>query len=51
VSFQLPSSTVTIEASGTVVWVKGDRQGIQFTRVSDSNKEEIRTFISQVEKS
>jgi CheY-like chemotaxis protein len=50
VSFQLPSSTVTIEASATVVWVKEDRQGIQFTRMSDSNKEEIRSFICQVEK-
>ena len=51
VSFQLPSSAITIEAHGTVVWVKEDRQGIQFTHMSDQNKEEIRTFIRQVEKS
>ena len=50
VSFQLPSSTVLIEASATVVWVKEDRQGLQFTRMSDQNKEEIRAFITQVEK-
>jgi CheY-like chemotaxis protein len=50
VSFQLPSSTVIIEAFATVVWVKEDRQGIQFTRMSDQNKQEIRTFITQVEK-
>jgi CheY-like chemotaxis protein len=49
VSFQLPSSKLVIEAVGTVVWVKEDRQGIQFTRLSDQNKEEIRTFITQVE--
>ncbi len=51
VSFQLPSSAITIEGQGTVVWVKENRQGIQFTHMSDQNKEEIRTFIRQVEKS
>jgi len=51
VSFQLPSTAITIEAHGTVVWVKEDRQGIQFTHMSDQNKEEIHTFIRQVGKS
>jgi CheY-like chemotaxis protein len=51
VTFQLPSSPITIEAVATVVWIKDDRQGIQFTRMSDQNKEEIRTYITQVERS
>ena len=49
--FQLPSTAISIEAQGTVVWVKEDRQGIQFTHMSDQNKEDVRTFITQVEKS
>lgn len=51
VSFQLPSSAIIIEAHGTVVWVKEDRQGVQFTHMSEQNKEEVRTFITQVESS
>jgi hypothetical protein len=50
VSFQLPVSGVTIEAMGTVVWVKEDRQGIQFTNVSPQNEQSIRKFIAEVEK-
>ena len=50
VSFRLPVSAVLVEASGTVVWAKEDRQGIQFSRLSSQHKAEIQTFISQVEK-
>jgi DNA-binding response OmpR family regulator len=51
VSFRLPSSAVAIEALGTVVWVKAERQGIQFTSLSTKNEQEIRRFIVQDEKS
>jgi len=50
VSFRLPSSAAAIEASGTVVWAKEDRQGIQFTGLSNQHREEIYDFIAQVEK-
>jgi CheY-like chemotaxis protein len=50
VSFRLPSSAVAIEALGTVVWVKADRQGIQFTSLSTKNEHEIRKYIVQDEK-
>src|SRR5882757_4403255 len=40
VSFQLPSSTVAIDAIGTVIWVKAERQGIQFTRISAQSEAE-----------
>jgi len=50
VSFRLPSSASAIEASGTVVWAKEQRQGIQFTNLSNQHREEIYDFIAQVEK-
>jgi len=50
VSFRLPSSAAAIEASGTVVWAKEGRQGIQFTGLSNQHREEIYDFIAQVEK-
>jgi CheY-like chemotaxis protein len=49
VSLRLPSSGVTINAHGTVVWGKAERQGIQFTKLSTEAHEAIRHFISQVE--
>jgi CheY-like chemotaxis protein len=50
VSFQLPVSGVSLEAVGTVVWAKENRQGIQFTNVSPQNDQSIRQFIAEVEK-
>ncbi len=44
VSFQLPVSGVSLEAVGTVVWAKENRQGIQFTKVSPQNEHSIRKF-------
>jgi CheY-like chemotaxis protein len=51
VSFRLPNSTVVIDASGTVVWVKDDRQGVLFSRVVPQQQEEIRQFIVRAERS
>lgn len=50
VSFRLPGLGITIDAQGTVVWGKADRQGIQFAKLSKEAHEAIRQFISQVEK-
>jgi len=48
-SFRLPVSGITIEATGTVVWGDQRRQGIQFTNVSATNQEAIRQFVSEVD--
>jgi CheY-like chemotaxis protein len=50
VSFRLPSSTVVIDASATVVWAKDDRQGVLFSRVGPQQQEEIRQFIVRAER-
>jgi len=50
VSFRLPSSNVQIDCVGTVVWMKQDRQGIRFTKVSPQNETNIREYIAQVER-
>ena len=49
-SFQLPISSVTIDAAGIVVWGNERRQGIQFTNVSAQSQQSIRKFIEEVEK-
>jgi CheY-like chemotaxis protein len=49
-SFRLPVSGVSLEAAGTVVWAKEDRQGIQFTTLSAPAQESIRRYIAEVEK-
>ena len=49
ISFRLPSSGVTIDAHGTVVWAKEERQGIQFNKLSNAAHEALHQFISQVE--
>ena len=48
-SFPLPVTHVSIEAPGTVVWVKENRQGIQFTQLSTQNEQSLRKFIAEVE--
>jgi CheY-like chemotaxis protein len=50
VSFHLPSSRTNIEVSAMVVWSNRDRQGMRFTQVTPQNQEDVRQFISQVEK-
>ena len=48
-SFQLPISAVTIDVNGIVVWVDEQRQGIQFTSVSERNQLSISKFIAEIE--
>ena len=48
-SFRLPVSDVVIDVTGTVVWVKEERQGIQFTEVSAKALQSIRDFVAAVE--
>ena len=50
VSFRLPNSATVIDAFGVVVWVKPDRQGVKFTKMTNQVQLEIRNFIAQVEK-
>jgi CheY-like chemotaxis protein len=49
-SFRLPVSGVSIDATGTVVWAGENRQGIQFTVVSDAVQQSIRDYIAAVDK-
>jgi c-di-GMP-binding flagellar brake protein YcgR len=48
VLFQLPVSGVRLEAVGTVVWEKENRQGIQFTNVSPQNERSIRKYVPEL---
>jgi CheY-like chemotaxis protein len=48
-SFRLPPSRENIDASGVVVWVGQNRQGIQFKKMSTHNQDLIRDFIAQME--
>ena len=50
VSFRLPGTTIAIDVFGNVMWTRGDRQGIRFTKMTTQNKEEIKKFIIQVAK-
>jgi len=49
--FRLPASSTVVDASGTVVWSKPDRQGIQFTHLSNHHQEEIRRFLTRADES
>ncbi len=49
-SFRLPQPKAEIDAIGVVVWVKEQRQGIQFTKVSAQIQQAIQEFIAEVEK-
>src|SRR6202049_4611494 len=40
-SFRLPVSGLSLEAAGTVLWAKENRQGIQFTKLSTQNEQSI----------
>jgi CheY-like chemotaxis protein len=48
-SFRLPASATEIEASGVVAWVREERQGIHFTKMSVQNQQEVRDFIGKLE--
>jgi CheY-like chemotaxis protein len=48
-SFRLPSSSILIDAIGSVVWMNEKRQGIRFTHLSPKNEQAIRDFITEVE--
>jgi CheY-like chemotaxis protein len=48
-SFRLPSSRENIDASGVVVWVGENRQGIQFKKMSARQQDLIRDFIGELE--
>jgi CheY-like chemotaxis protein len=49
VSFRLPQSGVAIDAAGVVVWIKEQRQGIQFTKTNAQNQQAIQKFIAEAE--
>jgi hypothetical protein len=49
-SFRLPQSGIVIDAVGTVVWAKEQRQGIQFTKISTTNQQAIQEIIVEAEK-
>ena len=48
-SFRLPRSGIVIDAFGVVAWTKGQRQGIQFTKMSAQAQQAIQEFIAEVE--
>lgn len=50
VSFRLPVSGVSIDATGTVAWTKEQRRGIQFATLTTAAQESIRKYIAEVEK-
>lgn len=45
VSFRLPGSGAQIDGYGKVAWVKEDREGIRFTKLSHKNEEDIKEFM------
>jgi CheY-like chemotaxis protein len=48
-SFRLPISGGQIDGFGVVAWASQNRQGIQFTKLSEQNAKAIKTFIAEVE--
>ncbi len=48
--FQLPSSVTVIDAFGSVAWVRENRQGIRFTKLSRQNEDDIRSFIAVLDR-
>ena len=45
--FRLPGSNAMIETGGVIVWIGGERRGIQFVGMSTSDQAAIRDFIAQ----
>ena len=50
IRFHLPGSSALIDAFGSVAWVREGRQGIQFTKMSSQNGQDIRNFIAAADK-
>jgi len=48
-SFRLPRSGIGVETVGVVVWAKGQRQGVQFTKTSAQSQQAIQEFIAEAE--
>jgi c-di-GMP-binding flagellar brake protein YcgR len=48
-SFRVPGSGAMVEAMGVVVWAKQQREGIQFTQVSELTQQTIQQFIAETE--
>jgi CheY-like chemotaxis protein len=48
-SFKLPSSATPIDASGSVVWVDENRQGIKFEHLNPEHEEAIEDYITKVD--
>jgi CheY-like chemotaxis protein len=48
-TFRLPATATVIESEASVVWAKGERQGIHFTGMNVQNQELIRNFIVKSE--
>jgi CheY-like chemotaxis protein len=49
-SFRLPVSGEQIDCLGAVAWSSQNRQGIQFTKLSEPNSKAIKEFIAEIEK-
>lgn len=49
-SFRLPVSGEQIDCLGAVAWTSQNRQGIQFTRLSEPNAKAVKEFIAEIEK-
>jgi len=47
-SFTLPQPPLGVEATGVVVWLKDERQGIHFINMNVEHQEIVRDFIAQV---
>jgi CheY-like chemotaxis protein len=50
VCFRLPGSHSDIQAFGLVIWLKGQRAGVKFTKLDYKSEKEIRDFIAQQQK-
>ena len=48
-TFRLPSSSIMVDASGSVIWTSEKRQGIRFEQISPKHEQAIRDFIAAVE--
>jgi CheY-like chemotaxis protein len=48
-SWRLPRSGIAIEAAGVVIWEKGQRQGIQFTKMSTQTRETLQQYIAEAD--
>lgn len=46
-TFRLPRSETIIDATGTVIWVSGRRNGIKFKYVGEQSRESIQRFIEE----